>query len=321
MKRLLKVGLFYSLLPFLCLAEDAGHIVSGQTFDSPLEKEMQKYDVNDSPYFGRLNVLENTDVSKDGETPHLQIEQADKIPSGIGTFDTGFTHPGTFDKTDHLIEYKYDELLAAFRGKAGYAFSFVYLLDNYSYDDQKGTFANTFDDGPDDINGGIFHLTMDRYFYRRGWVNLAWGVNMGFGYNSGKGVFSSDGVKSETTFKLWSLPLDVSITTEFPMGKWLKLGLTGGPSALGLIQNRDDRPADDPQKTRRQVGVGFFGVAKLKLSLSHFMQKRSLEMYQQYKLTNMLLNLEARYQGYSSFADNIEITGASFGLGLTFEFL
>ena len=131
MKRLLRVGLFCSLLSFLCQAEDAGQHVSGQTFESSFEQDIQKYDINDSPYFGRDISLENSVSAEEGESPHLLLKQIDKVPSGKGTFDTGYTPLGTFEKTDHLIEYKYEELIEEFRGKSEYAFSFVYLLDNY----------------------------------------------------------------------------------------------------------------------------------------------------------------------------------------------
>lgn len=88
MKRLLRVGLICSLLPFLCVAEDAGHNLSGQTLHNTLDQDLEKYDVNDSPYFGRDNKLESSQPPD--SDAFILGAQPDSTPSGKGSFDTGY---------------------------------------------------------------------------------------------------------------------------------------------------------------------------------------------------------------------------------------
>lgn len=49
--------------------------------------------------------------------------------------------------------------------------------------------------------------------------------------------------------------------------------------------------------------------------------KRLYDLFTSSRITNLYLNLEARQQSYESFQDEISISGTSFGIGFTFEYL
>ena len=90
---------------------------------------------------------------------------------------------------------------------------------------------------------------------------------------------------------------------------------------MGISQSRDDKERGEDEKHRRQYSFGYFGHAKAQISLSSLFHDLAFGGFSQYQMTNMYLNLEARHQSYENFQDDISITGTSFGIGFTFEYL
>jgi len=184
-----------------------------------------------------------------------------------------------------------------------------------------GVFQKTFDTGNDDSkNAGLLLLSFDRYF-KKGDVNWAWGFNLGASYKSGKGIFLTSQVSSETQFILWLIPIDFAIIAEIPAGESFTFSFFGGPSIMGLMQHRSDREQGEAGKRRRQVSWGYIGGAKIKYSLGNLFSRNSFTLLSQMDISDFFLNFESRYQNYGNFQDDITISGVSFGLGLSFEFL
>jgi len=198
------------------------------------------------------------------------------------------------------------------------SFSFYYLKDNFTYQNDRGIYDSTYR-GSGSQEGGSLHLSMDGYFNRK-YVDLFWNLGAGFGYNQGKGKFVT-GDTSDTTFKLWTLPVDMGLGFSIVLGRWIKLTATGGPSALGLYQNRDDRSPEEDDKSVRQIGFGYYATGKVQISLSSLMSRQAFEMFRDYNVTNTLLDFIVRTQNYTKFSKEITVSGTSVGLGISFEYL
>ena len=90
---------------------------------------------------------------------------------------------------------------------------------------------------------------------------------------------------------------------------------------MGLYQSRTDLDRDNDDRYRRQISYGYFGQAKVQISVSAFFSGIAFSTYSESDMAGMYLNLEARTQSYENFQDDISITGSTFGLGFTFEYL
>ena len=90
---------------------------------------------------------------------------------------------------------------------------------------------------------------------------------------------------------------------------------------MGLFTNRDDLPRGDKDKERRQVNPGYYGLANLKINFSAIFKETSYEQYTENNLTNLYLDLSVRHHKYADFQENLEVSGQSFGLGFSFEYL
>jgi len=56
-------------------------------------------------------------------------------------------------------------------------------------------------------------------------------------------------------------------------------------------------------------------LGKLQIKIPHG------DLFRQYSVTKFYLNLEARMNNVSNFQDDIEVSGSSFGIGFSFEYL
>lgn len=243
-----------------------------------------------------------------------------KTVSGNGSstqFNPGAPFSGL--SSDKYLTYTNEEILANIRDKSKSSLAFEFVQNNFDYVDSRGVYERTFD-SDSGAKGGSLHITRDRFLYK-GYVNLGYGGGIGVGYSTGKGIFAADGTVSNTRFNLYSLPLDLRLLIEIPVGHFMKLSFAGGPSAMGLIQNRSDRDSGDKDKEKKQVGYGYAAEGKVKFNLSYMFTDTGFEYYTLHEVSFMSLDLVLRTQNYSGFGDDIEITGTSYGLGFTFEFL
>ena len=191
----------------------------------------------------------------------------------------------------------------------------------YSYEDSDNTFKTTFEESKKGHKIGTLHFAGGAY-WSKGAINTGWILGAGVGWNYGKGIFGATGEVSVVDFNLWTFPIDALMNFEIRTGRYLKIGLRVGPSALGLLQTRSDRTYGEEQKQRRQAGIGYAGVAKLQFNLSAFSSDIGMEMYNSYQISDFYMNIEARVQNYSKFKEEgLAVNGSSFGLGFTFEYL
>lgn len=285
------------------------------------------------------NAMEN--VEGDGESAYLPgggtkpLDKAKKSKASAlvpgeedyGTAVSGSESPTQFNsgapfsglKTNKYITYTNEEILKGISKKSKSTFSFEFFQNNFDYADSRGVYERTF--GSDSgAKGGSLHMSRDQYLYK-GFINLGYGGGLGLGYSTGKGIFADDGTVSNTRFNLYSLPVDLRLLIELPIGEVLKLSLAGGPSVMGLIQNRSDRDDGDKGKEKKQIGFGYSAEGKIKLNLGHLFTDTGFEFYRSHEVSFMSLDLAIRSQSYSGFGDDIEISGMSYGLGFTFEFL
>ncbi len=250
------------------------------------------------------------------------ISKKDKLRSA------GQTPIGTFVGEKQYIQHSKEEVVSSMRDVGRSTFSFVFYRDDFNYNSANNAFDYTYryegGAGTESSDfSGILRFTGHRIYYQK-FVRLGWGVGAGVGYNGGNGFFDkeiADSGQSNTHFNLWTFPLDISFSMELPVASFAKLGFYAGPSAIGVLQSRDDFDNEDSRKRMRDYGYGYFAAAKMHISLSGLSSSSSHEMFGSYSITRYYLTLEARTQSYGGFtAADISIDGVSFGAGLNFEY-
>ncbi|MBT6325107.1 MAG: hypothetical protein HOJ35_04005 [Bdellovibrionales bacterium] len=243
------------------------------------------------------------------------------IPALRGV-ERSMNQPLSYDlkNRQNLIYNEDDRLLSEVSSRGSNSFSISYfLVDNYKITDSKDMFEQVFKNGDDSINTGYLILSGTKYLYR-GWVDFTSGVNLGVSFSSGNGYFESNTV-SNTNFKLWSIPVDLSLGMDVSLGRFIKVGLSGGPSAMMLLQSRDDMEQGEESKRVRQFGYGYFGTGKAMISLSNIFTSSGFSLYSERGVSQMYLTIEARYHKFGNFQDEITNEGLSYGLGLSFDYL
>lgn len=283
-------------------SEDSPDFIMGErdSFDTKVSEEEK----------GKAYSLPGSAERTDGE-----LTEKEKILS------TGNDVPFKFENNENLIEFKNREIFNKIHNKGESAFTFGYIKDEYEVKDSRNVFQNSFEDATGSKRGGAVHLSFDNYL-TRGLFNVSYGLGMGVGFWEGKGRFANSTTQeSNVVLKLYYAPIDFRLGLELNPSKYFKIGLSGGPSVMGLFQSRSDKNQNESDKYRRQVSYGYFGSAKLQLSMSGMSKSLAFKTFSQSDLTNMFLNFEARMQSYENFQDDISITGASFGIGVTFEYL
>ncbi len=204
--------------------------------------------------------------------------------------------------------------------KTDSSFGMTYFAgDNYQYHDSANVYNRVFRDGSRNTKSGLLMLSSSKFF-ARGFLDLKIGINIGAKYNSGYGLFPQ-GAQSETKFTLWTIPVDLAFGVDIPISRFLKFSVNGGPSALGLIQSRNDRDYGDKGADTREVGTGYFASAQALIGLSSIFPKYGVEMYTDYSVGQTQLSVEARTVHYKHFQDDITVDGTAFGVGIIFEFL
>ncbi|MCO4792487.1 MAG: hypothetical protein KC493_02150 [Bacteriovoracaceae bacterium] len=317
----MKKHLLFSLIflgSFALSAQDHGQTMPEQDSEyRAIQEELKDVEANDMYLMGDRSSSEGIGH---GDGSSFAIQGGVKKNAGLkssGKFNV--TAPGTFDNSTEYLEINRVEQIRNFKTKGKWSFGFSFIKDDFDYRDPGNVFNKTYEESTGSVKGGVLQVSMNKYFTKR-YLLMSIGMNAGVGYNSGKGIFI-DNTQSSANFILWTLPLDLSLSVDLPLTSYFQISGTGGPSFMGLIQNRSDRDTGDKYKQRRQVSYGYFYGAKLKMSLSSMFKESAIKMYSNYDITNYYFTLESRFQNYENFQDELSISGASFGIGFTFEYL
>lgn len=248
-----------------------------------------------------------------------KVEELTELPASYGV-SSGIRAPGDGLKAGAFTEMNSREVLADVHRKGRYGYGFKYIQDQFDYKTpNEGAFQRAYQDASGSIQGGYLLFGGDRYLWRK-YVDLSLVGQVGFGYNQGVGRFV-DGSASQTKFRLWTLPLEVGVALSIPVGTWFSLKGSAGPSLLGIIQTRDDRPRGHSEREKRQFSPGYFAEAVLRLNLSRIFPGTGFTVFKDYQASNFYLDILMRTQSYENFKDELSITGSSLGLGFSFEFI
>ncbi|MFA6238776.1 MAG: hypothetical protein WC635_15680 [Bacteriovorax sp.] len=326
----MNLKIFFLLICFSAIsvesyAADLEQVVSGAEVEDVLGTMKS---TGSSPYIIEDTTESVVDKQKSQEGVHPDFnfnsnlkEVSVKNDSRTKYEDVGYTSPGTFEKSENYLENDKTEMAKDFRKYSSGGMNITFIKDNFSYESNNDIINRTISEGYKHVKGGTLHFRSDQYFYRTDLFNTFWSLGAGIGYNSGRGIFLATGERSDTTFKLWEVPVDLGIGLEVPISQWFKISGAVGPSVMTLFQNRNDLERGEDGKNKMQVSYGQFANAQLKVNLSGFNSDTAYDLFTESKITNLFLNLEARYQNYQNFQDEIKISGTSFGIGFTFEYL
>ena len=228
---------------------------------------------------------------------------------------------GDFWSSEHYQEYENRKILGEARGISKDRVSFLFMNDNFDYQSTSGVFNRIYRDSKEKDFSGILLISQDWYF-SQGFLSTLYGFGIGVGYSGGKGIFVGSGLDDDAAytdrvrFKFYTAPLDLRLGIEFSLGPYLALGAFGGPSALAIVEYRSD------QEGKVQFGTGYFTNAHLKFFLGHIITKLGMKLYDRDSVNRFSMNLEMRSHSYSQFKDrDIKISGSSFGLGFSYDFL
>tara|TARA_R110002072_G_scaffold1989_5_gene16729 strand:- start:206532 stop:207533 length:1002 start_codon:yes stop_codon:yes gene_type:complete len=314
------------LLMFSSFSKDGGVEVPGQlqidTYagDTPDKDSYQNNHIFNSPieeYIGK----DGADASSKGHLIDTSETLDDKVLSDKEKIlDKGVTVPFSFDKSQNYLSISHTDSFKNLYDKGDAVISFSYLKDDFTVADPDGIYNKTFETGSQSLRAGYLLFASDNYFYKD-WVNLYWSAGVGLSYSKGKGVFLSSQQSSNATFSLYTAPLDLGLGLELPLGKVLNLSVVGGPSAMLLYQNRSDMDQGDALKRKRQFSPGYYVTGKMRVSLGNLFRKSAFGYFSKDKITNYYLNLEMRQHSYGSFQDPLEISGSSYGIGFSFDYL
>ena len=235
----------------------------------------------------------------------------------LGTEDhTPFKH----QNKNELIKHSNRLAFKRVYDKGDHSFYLTYIRDKYKITDDRGLFKKIFVDDPSSKKTGSVHLGVDKYFDRNK-TNFSYGLFVGVGHYRGRGIFAGGEVSDRVKFVLWTVPIDLIFSGQIDLKEYGSLQIGIGPSSMALFQVRSDLKGGDSRKYRRQLGIGYAGVARIKISLANIFQKNFSDIFQDYNATNCYLNLTVRSQRYSSFQDDINIAGTSLGAGISFDYL
>lgn len=308
------------LFTSLTFAADLDHPVSGAEVEDVLKDAKSEgtsaFLINEED----ANAVTNSKSS--GVDYHFAPQPEVKIKSDPrkDLSDIGYTLPGTFEKQENYIELDKSKLSEEYRKNSAGSMNLTFIKNDFDYTSTNDIIDRTITTGTKSVKGGTLLFRHDDYITRSFLLNTYWSVGAGFGFNSGKGFFIN-GDRSDAVFKLWEIPLDLGVGFEIPVTSWFKLAGTGGPSLLGLVQNRSDYERGEKGKRKIQASPGYFVNAQFKINMSALSSQTAYELFTESQITNLFMNLEARHQSYSGFRDPIEISGTSFGIGFTFEYL
>ncbi|MEE2742340.1 MAG: hypothetical protein VYD54_00435, partial [Bdellovibrionota bacterium] len=214
----------------------------------------------------------------------------------------------------------FDQSLNQGRSSVGFA----YIRDFGSYTggaSGNDSFKKIFGNYNDAVSVGFLILSFKKFF-KKGKVNYSYRVNGGVGLNQAPALFGASGDRAKQIMTLWTVPVDVTIDMEMMVGKSLKLEFQGGPSLVGLFQNRNDKMEGEDKKRVGQFGFGGVIGSALKIDLMQYKRLASLDLLSSLSVSDYYLNIEARYHAYFlGFLDDVKVNGLSLGLGISYDFL
>lgn len=328
----IKLCLLLCSLTSFAVWADANQLLSEQSdVGNQMEANYKNTEVNhsfipSSDFEGKHSI--EKDYQKVKNNSYSLPDQEEKPLSqntnlGEKVHDTGITTLGSMDDKTEYIEANYREINQRLGNKAQRSYKFGYLFsDNVKYTSANNNFDKTFNDGPGKIHTGLVQIGYEGYINRR-LVDFFWELNGGVSFRRGQGTFSSDGAHTEDAYiSLWSVPVDAGLGFNMPLSPWFGVSLAGGPSAMALFQNRSDRTHDEKGKTSNQVSYGYFADAQFRFSLSDIWPGGTFELYSDYSVTKLWVNLEARMHNYANFQQkDVKVDGTLFGVSFTFELL
>lgn len=323
LRRNLAVFISLILISFSASALDLDHTVSG---DTNVEDELGKStEPGNSPYI----INGESDKSVENSKPNGSdfyfnhgVKEVTENKSPKQQFeDSGYTPPGTFEGRENYLDIDKKALAKDFRKASTGSMNITFVKNNFNYQSEDDIIDRTISAGPKSIKGGYIFFRNDSFITKTDFLNLYWSLGAGLGYSAGRGIFKANGQRSDTVFKFWEVPIDLALGAEIPISTWFKLAATGGASAMTIAQNRDDYQAGEKGKRKFQFSPGYFADAQFKLNLTGFSNDMAYDLFTSSEITNLYMNLNIRHENYSSFQDNITISGTSFGLGFTFEYL
>ena len=316
--------------------------VYAEDFGIALPDQLQESEYDKSPTREELKKFKDSGAHVMGIVPEADLEtkyQENKNEKSYNIPEQGISEvpepsereklvspdnpmPFKHENLENMVEIKNDGIYGNYYDQGESSFSFTYIKDSYSVTDDRNIYQSSYIDSNEGLQGGFLLFNFDNYISRN-FLSPFYGVGLGVGFSRGEGIFeTSTDTASGVTFQLFMIPLDFRLGVTVGHGKYVRFSLAGGPSVMGLSQSRDDRGSSDEDKHRRQVSYGYFGHGKMQVSLNSIFNRLAFKAFQQYKMTNMYLNLEARYHNYANFQDeDIAMDGASFGIGFTFEYL
>lgn len=243
------------------------------------------------------------------------------------TKSTDFFLPGQLPETEELATYTNMEVIQRGEKVSDTEFGIFIIKDDFDYKSSTNSFKRVYrSDGNVAVDKSesdpsyMMKLNWAKFFYR-GPVDISYGMGLGIGYNGGKGVFPNNEVSTETTFRLWTAPLEFLVGLETHANSWVKFAAKGGPSVLGMYQYRNDLDDRDDRKHLRQFSPGFFAEGSVGINIFKVFTSYGREMLNEYDITKNYLTAYARVHNYGSFKEEgLEISGVSFGLGFVFEY-
>lgn len=322
LRRNLAFFMSLSILSINAYAVDLDHTVLG---DDEIENSLENSKVKgDTPFVLGSESSGSVEKSKaqgvDYMFDHGVKEVSDNVTPKKKYEDFGYTPPGTFANQENYIDIDKKHISKDFRKISSGSMNITFIKNDFDYQSTNDIINRTIGEGYKHIKGGALYFRHDDYIVRRDLINAYWSLGAGVGYNSGKGIFVA-GSRSDATFNLWEVPVDLGVGMEVPIYSWFKIAGTGGPSVMGLMQNRSDYQRGEDGKRKFQVSPGYFVNGQMKINLTGFNDETAYDLFTSSQITNLFLNLEARHQSYSNFQDDITISGTSFGIGFTFEYL
>jgi hypothetical protein len=321
------ISLFLLFFVWNTWAEDLSQVVSGaetKDFLAPKEDEVRTspfaYERSkEDKYSGKIsNSAEENFVVGTNDSTDLSIKDYDKKKLK----SSGYVVPGTFEKEENYLALDKKKFSNDLRGKATSAFNIAYFKDSFQYQSSNDVINRTIGQGYKHVKAGMIQIHSDHYIYKSFLMNFFWVAGGGVSYNSGRGSFVNSGTRSETTLTFWEVPADLGLGVEVLLYHWFTITGAAGPSGMILSQSRSDFQNGETGKNKFQFGQGQFACAKFKINLSSFNNGLAYDLFSNSQITNLSLNLEARYENYKKFQDSsLAISGQSYGLGFTFEFL
>ncbi len=328
------VILFTFLLPSVFANKDFGQIVSGSDNDYVYDpdKDDGEYTEETDPFISvgeekipRLKKDEAPSPFIDGEPAPALTEKTNRDRQNI----LGESMPGDFENRENYLEYTKKGLMDSVKYKGKDRMNFTLMYDSYNYKNTANptdAFNRVYRDSERKDVYGILAMSYDRYI-TNGRVSTLWGLGTGFGYNGGKGVFEGEDLGRDASydesaqFSLYTIPAELRFAMDIGVSDWFTLGLAAGPSALFIIENRTDQEESKEKKERRVVGYGGFATGSFKLHLGEMMRDLGYKLYSRDMVNRFFLNIEGRYQYYTNFQSaGMVVDGASFGLGVTYDF-